>query len=99
MRVFGSFVGTAILIIAGLWISERGNSASAIQSPIGVYTQRYDNTRIGVNANESTLSPSNVNSANFGKLFTQSVDGQVYAQPLYAPGISISGRGNHNVVY
>ena len=35
---------------------------------------------------------------NFGKLFTDSVDGQVYAQPLYVENLSIAG-GVHNVVF
>jgi len=33
-----------------------------------------------------------------GKLFSYSVDGQIYAQPLYVPSLSVSGR-THNVVF
>src|SRR5439155_11662439 len=36
---------------------------------------------------------------NFGKLFTQGVDGIVVGQPLYLSNVSIPGRGMHNVVY
>src|SRR5205807_1188196 len=47
--------------------------------------------------------PANVNSASFGKLLSTPVDGQVYAQPLYDPGVSLTvpgqGPGKHNVVY
>src|SRR6185312_1339644 len=43
--------------------------------------------------------PANVNSTQFGKLFSFSVDGQMYAQPLLVPGVSIPGKGTHNVVY
>jgi hypothetical protein len=40
-----------------------------------------------------------VNSASFGKRFTQPVDGFVVAQPLYLPSVNIPGQGVHNVVY
>jgi len=63
-----------------------------------VLTQHYDLARTGANLAETILTPFNVNSNAFGKLFTDSVDGQVYAQPLYVENLSISG-GIHNVVF
>ena len=42
--------------------------------------------------------PSNVNLAQFGKLFSWTFDGYVFAQPLYMPGIEINGV-TRNVVY
>jgi len=62
-------------------------------------TWHYDNARTGANTTETTLTPSNVNSANFGKLATLPVDGFVVAQPLYLGGVYISGQGVHNVLY
>jgi fibronectin type 3 domain-containing protein len=56
----------------------------------------------GVNSNESILTPANVNSTTFGKLFATTVDGQVYAQPLYVENVNITtgaNQGNHNVVF
>jgi hypothetical protein len=64
-----------------------------------VLTYHNDNARTGQFTLETALTPSTVYTANFGKLFTQSVDGYIYAQPLYAPGIMIPGNGTHNVVY
>ncbi|HEX2715322.1 MAG TPA: hypothetical protein VHM88_24345, partial [Candidatus Acidoferrales bacterium] len=64
-----------------------------------VLTQRNDNLRTGQNLSETILTPSNVKAATFGKLFAFSVDGQVYAQPLYKSNVSIPGQGIHNVVY
>jgi hypothetical protein len=66
---------------------------------VDVLTLRYDNTRLGVNARESVLTPANVNSLLFGKLFSQEVDGAVYAQPLLLSGVSVAGRGIHDVVF
>jgi fibronectin type 3 domain-containing protein len=56
----------------------------------------------GVNSNETILTPANVNSTNFGKLFSTTVDGQVYAEPLYMENVSITtgaNQGTHNVVF
>src|ERR1700691_663133 len=64
-----------------------------------VTTWHYDNGLSGAYSNETTLTPLNVNSEQFGKLFTQPVDGLVIGQALYLPGIKISGKGVHNVVY
>jgi hypothetical protein len=75
--------------------------AAAAQTtvPPSVLTQHYDIGRTGQNAAETALTTTNVNSTLFGKLFALSVDGQVYAQPLYVPGVTIPGQGTHNVVY
>src|SRR6266487_7092056 len=70
------------------------------ESQVNVVTYHNDNARTGVNANETVLTPSNVNKNNFGKLFTQGVDGIVVGQPLYLSNISIPGSSEtHNVVY
>jgi hypothetical protein len=72
-------------------------SASA-NAQVNVTTYHNDNARTGQNTNETTLTPANVNSTTFGKLFTNTVDGVVYAQPLYMSNVGIGG-GTHNVLY
>src|SRR5436305_11765933 len=62
-------------------------------------TRSLDNARSGANLSETALSTTNVKSSLFGKLFERNVDGQVYAQPLYVPNLSIPGQGTHNVVF
>ncbi|MGA9508453.1 MAG: hypothetical protein WBV55_07385 [Candidatus Sulfotelmatobacter sp.] len=64
-----------------------------------ITTWHYDNGRSGADTTETLLTPSNVNSKSFGKLFTLPVDGYIVGHPLYLPGVSISGQGTHNVVY
>jgi hypothetical protein len=65
---------------------------------ISVLTQHNNNTRAGWNSQETKLTTSNVNSQHFGKLFTLTVDDQVYAQTLMVGNLAI-GSGNHNVAY
>ena len=64
-----------------------------------VLTQHNDNARTGLNANETLLTPANVNFNQFGKLFIQPVDGIIVAQPLYASHVLMNDGLFHNVVY
>ena len=73
-------------------------AASAASGQVSVLTANYDNNRTNSNTRETLLNPQTVNSSSFGKVGTFPVDGQIYAQPLYVPGVKISGA-THNVVY
>ena len=65
---------------------------------VSVLTQHNDVLRTGQNVSETLLTPSNVNSEQFGKLFTQPVDGMIVGQPLVVPGLSFPD-GTHDAVY
>jgi hypothetical protein len=65
---------------------------------VNVLTNKMDNSRSGLNPSETFLTPSNVTSSQFGKLFAANVDGYVSAQPLYMSNVFING-GTHNVVF
>ncbi len=77
--------------LAALW-------AGGVAAQVSVTTYHNDNSRTGQNLQETTLTPANVNSTQFGRLFTVTVDGSVYAQPLYLPNVFIAGA-THNVLY
>ncbi|HWF46797.1 MAG TPA: hypothetical protein VG168_07315 [Bryobacteraceae bacterium] len=64
-----------------------------------VLTFHNDNTRTGQNLHETILTPANVNSAHFGKVFTVLMDGKVDAQPLYVSRLAMPGKGEHDVVF
>ncbi|HEV7999904.1 MAG TPA: hypothetical protein VGP63_08500, partial [Planctomycetaceae bacterium] len=83
---------TRLLLSANVTAYHQAIPGSSPPSTIGA----------GVNSNETILTPANVNSANFGKLFSTTVDGQVYAQPLYMENVVITtgaNQGTHNVVF
>jgi hypothetical protein len=64
-----------------------------------VLTYHNDVQRTGQNLSETLLTPANVKSSTFGKVFSFKTVGNVYAQPLYMPSVSIAGKGSHNVVF
>jgi hypothetical protein len=81
-------------LVAFLW----GAGAPTLRAQVNVLTYHNDLARTGQNTNETILTPANVNSNSFGKLFTYVVDGQVYAQPLYISGLAVGAQGTHSVV-
>ncbi len=74
-------------------------SLAITPAPGDVLTHHNGNTRAGLNDAETVLTPANVNVDTFGKLFTQPVDGEIYAQPLVLSGVAIPGKGTHKVVF
>src|SRR5262245_30442913 len=66
---------------------------------VDVLTYHNNNMRDGLNANETVLTPENVNAQTFGKVGQVKLDGQVFAQPLFKSNVPIPGRGTRDVVF
>ena len=64
-----------------------------------VLTWHNDVARTGQNLRESILTPGNVNTKTFGKLFVIPLDGKVDAEPLYVHGLQMPNRGTRNVLF
>ncbi len=80
------------LAALALGVNDRASATS-------VLTYHNDNARTGANTHETLLTLVNVNTNSFGLLRKYEVDGYVYAQPLYFPGLVIPGHGTHNAVF
>ena len=64
----------------------------------GVFTYHNNLSRDGSNPREYALTPSNVSSATFGKLFSCTVDGAIYAQPLWVANLTINSVKRNVVI-
>jgi sugar lactone lactonase YvrE len=73
---------------------------AAVSAPgqVNVAMGQYDLGRTSSNLAETVLNTSNINSIQFGLLFSLPVDGFIFAQPLYLSNITIQGT-TRNVVY
>jgi hypothetical protein len=102
--------GWLVLLLVVSFVSTCGGGSKETASPVGpsptptpssgvdVVTYHDDMGRTGLNPNETTLTPSNVNSSQFGLLRTLAVDGKVDGEPLYLSNLSVAGQ-TQNVVF
>lgn len=77
-------------VTVGMMFAQSGNPA--------VTTGQYNIGRTAANLDETILNTANVDSTQFGKLFSWPVDGWIFGQPLYMPGVQIGGKAM-NMVY
>ncbi len=73
--------------------------ASFMSAQVNMLTSHNDISRTGQNLNETILTPANVNTVQFGKLFSRPVNGAIYAQPLYVSQLNMLSKGTHDVIY
>lgn len=82
-------------------VVDNTKSASAtigVTDLTGVFTYHNNLSRDGSNPKEYALTTSNVTAATFGRLFSCTVDGAIYTQPLWIANLTINGT-KHNVVF
>ena len=101
----GLFTGPGTAGSHSITATSTANTTQSASVPLivtsyaGTFVYHNDNGRTGQNLNETVLTTGNVNSTQFGRIFTYPVDGQIYAEPLYVQGVNVAGAGVHNVVY
>ncbi|MBV9763192.1 MAG: pyrrolo-quinoline quinone [Acidobacteriaceae bacterium] len=72
---------------------------SSVVAGQDVVTWHNDVARTGQNLRETALTPANVNTKSFGKLFRIAADGKVDAEPLYVHGLEMPNRGARDVLF
>jgi hypothetical protein len=77
---------------------QQATSTTVASANTAVTTYKEDTARTGNHSTETILNTNTVKQSTFGKRITYAVDGQIYAQPLFLPNITIKGA-KHNVVY
>jgi outer membrane protein assembly factor BamB len=77
----------------------RPDSGTPMTTSTAVTTFQFDRARTGANRNETRLTVAAVQ-AGFGRVdaFAPALDGEVYAQPLYLPGLMVGGA-RHDVLF
>jgi hypothetical protein len=74
-------------------------SLVSVSTSAQIIREGYDSTGDSFNPTESILTPSTVAGGTFGKLFSDPVQGSVYAMPLYVPNVTIASTLRTGVIY
>lgn len=73
-------------------LSATAPESTSASVAVDVLTQHNNPERSGANLNETILTPKEVQSGRFGRLFHWDVDGQIYGQPLFVSDVEYQGR-------
>lgn len=99
----GLAAGISAVVVSGLVACSSGApddgaastaNVTAAPSTVNVLSSKNDLNRTGHNAEEPYLTTTNVAPGSFGRLFSRTIDGNAYAQPLYASNV-----GGKNLVF
>src|SRR5690242_13266403 len=74
-------------------------AVSFVHGQVDVLTAQYNLSRTSSNMHEKILNRENVNSSQFGKLFSRKVDAPFYASPLVVTNFNVPGVGLRNLVF
>lgn len=106
-RVRSSAV-TLICLAASVALMGTGQAAgTSAAGEVDLLTFHGDAARIGWNAAERALTPASLRAGGFGRLWTTSVSGEIYAEPLVAHNVLVRGTPRtivyvvteHNLIY
>src|SRR5690348_3657620 len=86
---FFCLLAVALFLIGLIPATGVASAKAPVQTSTAVLTYKDDLTRSGTNTHETVLNTKTVNAQTFGKRMTYPVDGRVYAQPLFVPGLTI----------
>jgi len=82
------------VLVASLWPLLAAPSSFA-----QVVTSQVDNARSGADTTEKVLTPRNVTASTFAHRFRIPADGDVYAEPLYLPGLVLGDGRRRDVLF
>jgi hypothetical protein len=82
----------------GLFLAPTVCVANQSLAAVAVLTHHNDLNRSGANLTETLLTTNNVNTNQFGKIFTRTVDDEIHTQPLIVTNVNVPGKGIFNLV-
>jgi len=85
-------------IVLGLLVTLFACISNRSPAAVAVLTHHNDLNRSGANLNETLLATNNVNTNQFGKVFTRTVDDEIHTQPLIVTNVNVPGKGIYNLV-
>ncbi len=97
-RTARSALSLGVLITALLFGFLFSGNATPDGRVVDILTFHGDVGRTGWNPHEETLTPSTIRAGSFGKVWSASVEGDIYGEPLVVAGLSVNGT-QRTVVY
>jgi len=85
---------TIILLLLFALLASEG-----VFAQVDVLTAQYDLNRTSSNMQETSLTDDNVNTAQFGKIFTRYLDAPFYGWPLIVTNFNVPGVGVRDLVF
>src|SRR5579864_2814157 len=99
--IYAAPASAGVYVVTATSVTDVTRSASVtigVTDLSGVYTYHNNLSRDGSNPSEHALTTANVTTTTFGKLFSCTVDGAIYAQPLWVANLTVGGV-KRNVVF
>src|SRR5580698_488025 len=87
--VFGRGITVRLATVVAILVLE----ATTVRAQVDVLTAQYNIYRTSSNGEETILTQANVNSSQFGKIFSRTVDAPFYAFPLIVTDFDLPGIG------